>query len=222
MDLASSPVTFLLLGLTILVSWQAWTRLELFEKLLHSPWRIRQYREYYRILTHALVHGDGTHLIFNMLGLYMFGRYVERVFTHGAVVMPGVVNWNATTGMLCYLVLYIGGIAAGVLPSLRTHRDNPAYRSVGASGGVSALLMAFAILNPTAEMTFLFLPFFSLPAFVWIFIFFGLEHYLSRRGGTGIAHDAHIYGALFGIAFVVVVNPRFISQFFYAVSTYFQ
>ncbi|MBL7942721.1 MAG: rhomboid family intramembrane serine protease [Flavobacteriales bacterium] len=221
MELASAPLTLFLLAITVVTSWQAWERSPLFEKLLHSPYRIHQFREYYRILSHALIHGDGTHLIFNMIGLFMFGKYLEAVFTHGQEVAPSLIYWPQGMGYVLYLALYAGGIAAGALPSIRKHRDHPGYRSVGASGGVSALLMAFAIVNPTAGMSFIFLPFFTLPAFIWILIFFAMEHYLARRGGTGIAHDAHIYGAIYGILFILLISPKLGARFISEVSAYF-
>ena len=74
--------------------------------------------------------------------------------------------------------------------------------------------MASAILFPTSQIMLFFIP---MPGFVFAFVFLGLEHFLSRRGGTGIAHDAHIWGALFGILFVALVNVQFFARFVEAV-----
>ncbi|MDZ4822609.1 MAG: rhomboid family intramembrane serine protease [Flavobacteriales bacterium] len=221
MELTQTPITLALLVLTVLVSWQAWNNSNLFERLLCSPYRITQNREYYRVLTHGLIHANGPHLIFNMLGLFMFGQNVEAIFTYGNESNPELIGWSKVSGMLFFFLLYAGGVAIATLPSLRKHRDNPMYRSVGASGGVSAILMAYAIIFPMQKLTLIIFPFFGLPAFIWIFIFFAMEHYMAKRGGTNIAHDAHIWGGVFGIVFVLFINPQFAVMFAQQVREYF-
>jgi membrane associated rhomboid family serine protease len=122
-------------------------------------------------------------------------------------------NWGNVTGGLLFVALYGLGGAAATLPSLRKHSDNYGYNSVGASGGVSALLMAYMILFPLNQIAFFFIP---MPAFIGVFVFFLLEHFMKRNVRSNIAHDAHIWGGIFGIAFIAVVVPnsipRFISQ----------
>jgi membrane associated rhomboid family serine protease len=103
----------------------------------------------------------------------------------------------------------LGGVAA-TLPSLRKHSDNYGYNSVGASGGVSALLMAYMILFPLNEIAFFFIP---MPAFIGVFVFFLLEQFMKRNVRSNIAHDAHIWGALFGIVFVALAVPHSLTRF---------
>lgn len=202
--MASTPLTFIILAATILVSWRAFEQSALFEKLLHSPYRVKHQKQYYRVFSHMLVHADGIHLALNMFVFYSFGRVLESIFT---------LNWGNVTGGLLFVALYALGGAAATLPSIRKHSENYGYNSVGASGGVSALLMAYMILFPLNEIAFFFIP---MPAFIGVFVFFLLEHFMKRNVRSNIAHDAHIWGALFGIAFIAVVVPnsipRFISQ----------
>jgi len=202
--MATTPLTFIILAATILVSWRAFEQSALFEKLLHSPYRVKHQKQYYRVFSHMLVHADGIHLALNMFVFYSFGRVLESIFT---------LNWGNVTGGLLFVALYGLGGAAATLPSLRKQGDNYGYNSVGASGGVSALLMAYMILFPLNEIAFFFIP---MPAFIGVFVFFLLEHFMKRNVRSNIAHDAHIWGALFGIAFIAVVVPnsipRFISQ----------
>ena len=112
-----------------------------------------------------------------------------------------------------FIALYVLGGAAATLPSMRKHADNYGYNSVGASGAVSALLMAYMILFPLNEIAFFFIP---MPAFIGVFVFFLLEHFMKSNVRSNIAHDAHIWGALFGIVFIALAVPnsipRFISQ----------
>ena len=149
-----------------------------------------------------LVHADGIHLALNMFVFYSFGGVMERLFT---------VNWGDVKGSILFLALYILGGVAATLPSMKKHGDNYGYNSVGASGGVSALLMAYMVLFPLHEIAFFFIP---MPAFIGVFVFFLLEHFMKRNVRSNIAHDAHIWGALFGILFVAVVVPNSIPRFF--------
>jgi len=202
--MASTPLTFIILAATVLVSWRAFEQSGLFEKLLHSPYRVKHQKQYYRLFSHMLVHADGIHLALNMFVFYSFGRVMESIFT---------INWGGTKGGAMFVALYVLGGAAATLPSMRKHADNYGYNSVGASGAVSALLMAYMVLFPLNEIAFFFIP---MPAFIGVFVFFLLEHFMKRNVRSNIAHDAHIWGALFGIVFIAVAVPnsipRFISQ----------
>ncbi|MFN5296432.1 MAG: rhomboid family intramembrane serine protease [Flavobacteriales bacterium] len=199
--MASTPLTFIILAATILVSWRAFEQSALFEKLLHSPYRVKHQKQYYRLFSHMLVHADGIHLALNMFVFYSFGRVLEAIFR---------INWGIQTGSILFIALYVLGGVAATLPSLRKHSDNYGYNSVGASGGVSSLLMAYMILFPMNEIAFFFIP---MPAFIGVFVFFLLEHFMKRNVRSNIAHDAHIWGALFGIVFVALAVPRSIPRF---------
>ncbi|MBX7052733.1 MAG: rhomboid family intramembrane serine protease [Flavobacteriales bacterium] len=199
--LTSSTITFLILAVTIFVSWSAFNRSDLFEKFLHSPYRVKHYKEYYRILSHTLIHADFIHLAFNMYALYAFGGFVEIYFK---------LHWGSGLGSLLYLLLYVSSAVVATLPSLKKHSDNYGYNSVGASGAVSAILLCYMILNPTAQILLLFIP---MPAFVAVFVFFIFEHIMSRSGKTNIAHDAHIWGALSGITFLFIFHPQSMIHF---------
>lgn len=199
----SFPLTYLIIGITVFVSWRAFDNSALFEKLLNNPYRIKHQKQYYRLLSHALIHADWMHLLFNMYVFYSFGLIMESVF---------IAMWGKAAGSLLFLILYIGGALVAALPSQRKHGDNFGYNSVGASGAVSAVLMSYMILFPTQEVLFFFA--IPMPSFVAVIIFFALEFFLNRSGKTGIAHDAHIWGALFGIFFWVIIQPATIVNFF--------
>jgi membrane associated rhomboid family serine protease len=161
-----------------------------------------------------LVHADWTHLIFNMFTFYSFGTFMEKVFISEGLFesfFPELSFWGYSSGQLFFVMLYVLGGAFATLPSLRKHGDNYGYNAVGASGAVSAVMMAFMIMFPTFEISFfLFIP---MPAWIGALVFLGLEHYLSRNQRSNIAHDAHIWGALFGVLFVIALNPRFLGLF---------
>ena len=89
----------------------------------------------------------------------------------------------------------------------------PHYLSLGASGAVSAVVMSFIIINPLAELSLLFIPI-SFPAFVFGILYVAYEIYMDKKGGTGVAHDAHLWGALFGVVFTVTVHFQYLKQFY--------
>ena len=76
-----------------------------------------------------------------------------------------------------------------------------------------AILFAYILLFPTAELGLLFLPM-RIPAFIFGPIILIAEYALSKRGGTGIAHDAHFAGAVYGIIFMTIVDYHFLLNFF--------
>lgn len=217
--MSDAPITLLIALSTGLVSYQAWKQGEWMRKLLLSPWRVKHYREYYRLLSHTLVHADTFHLIFNLFAFWSFGTFMEQVFREEEMFMalfPRIPFWGRNAGFLLYVVLYVGGALVATLPAMRKYAEVPSYQAVGASGAVSAVMMAFMLLFPNFEVLF----FFILPCPAWLgaLIFFATEHWLSRRGDTRIAHDAHIWGALFGLALMSAIRPQFLVSFFHSVA----
>jgi len=203
------PLTLIIVAATVFISWRAFQNTTLFDKLLNNPYRVKHHKEYYRILSHTLIHADWIHLALNMYVFYSFGTIMELVFKG---------KYGLGAGALYFLLLYVLGAAVATLPSLRKHGDNPGYNSVGASGAVSAVLMSYMIMFPTASIAFFFIP---MPAFIGVFVFFLLEHFMNRSGKTNIAHDAHIWGALFGVAFIFILDANALVNFITQVRMYF-
>lgn len=206
--LQEAPITLIIIATTAFVSWRAFDNSALFEKLLNNPYTIKHQKQYYRLFSHALIHADWMHLILNVYVFYSFGMVMESVFKS---------LWGNAQGSVYFLALYIGGALVAALPSQRKHGDNFGYNSVGASGAVSAVLMSYMVLFPTQQVLFFFA--IPMPSFVAVLIFFGLEYFMNRSGKTGIAHDAHIWGAIFGIIFLLVVKPAAIINFFVQVGS---
>lgn len=187
----------------------AFSNERIFEKYLFSSYAITHFKQYYRIFTHAFLHGDYMHLAFNMYALYLFGSMLEEAFS-----LPALFD---TRGPFLYAALYLGGIIFSSLPDLALHKNNSTYRSVGASGAVNAVVFSAILINPTMGMGIIFLPFF-IPAWIFGILYLGYSWYMSKRGGDNIGHNAHFYGALFGVGFTIVLKPAllpyFISQIF--------
>lgn len=192
-------LTVILCLATGIVSWQAFSNSVLFSKLSFSPYRVKHNKEIYRIWSHTLVHADMGHLFFNLYALFSFGREVEDKMS-----------------LELFAFLYLGAAAFASLPALKKHGDNIYYTSVGASGAVSAVMILFMFMNPDVRLLFFFI--LPLPGWAGVLLFFGLEYYMNKKMKTGIAHDAHLAGAAFGIAFLLIWNPQAFIHFFEVVS----
>lgn len=181
--------------LTVLISYQGFSNADFTEKSLFVPYKVKYQKEYYRIFSHVFIHADLMHLSFNMISLYFLGSVLED-------------QWNYVFGIQAsfYLIaLYFGGaIVATFWPYFR-NADNPAYRSLGASGAVSAVIFAAMLWNPQLELSLFPIPI-PIKAYVLAPLYLAFEYYSMKRGGSGIAHDAHIGGALFGILFVLLID----------------
>ncbi len=190
-------VTLAILALTVLVSWQAFGNRRLLERLLLWPPAVERQRQYDRLVTHGFVHADWQHLLFNMITLYFFGRHVEALFT------PYI-------GVLGFALFYLSAILVAILPTYLRHRRDPSYRSLGASGAVSAVLFAFILVQP---WTLIFVFFIPVPAIVYAVLYIGYSIWMDRRGGDNVNHSAHLWGAGYGVLFTVMMEPRVVEVF---------
>lgn len=196
-------ITHIIIAFTALFSIWAFNNRDVFYKCMHRPYEEARQGEYYRWLTSGFLHGDYMHLLFNMITLYSFGSVVERWFTalFGAV------------GPLLYIVFYLISIVAASLATYYKYKNVPSFASVGASGAVSAVLFAAILLMPTMSLYLMFIPI-PIPAFIFGGLFLWYSSYAANRGGDGIDHTAHFYGAAFGFIFPVVFMPDLLRLFF--------
>jgi len=209
-------LTYLIIGITVLVSFMAFERPEWKGKLVFNAYEIVQHKKWYRLFTHGFIHADFMHLFFNMYVLYMFGvQGGEEVTNYGFYsVEPKLIADFGVKGYFYYLLLFVGGLAFASLYALFKHQDNPHYNALGASGAVSAIVFAFIILNPNAQLGIIFIPGIYLPAYLFGPLLLLVEYYLGKRGQSHIAHDAHISGAIFGLIFIALINYQYYVEFF--------
>ncbi len=193
-----SPQTLILIALTVVVSWLAFSRPRLLDRLTLWPPAIDRRHEYDRLVTHGFVHADWMHLFFNMFTLYFFGPLAERFYANAI-------------GPLAYPVFYLAAIVVAILPTYLRHRNDGSYRSLGASGAVSAVLFTYILFNPWGMIGIMFIP---CPAIVFGVVYLAYSAWADARGGHGnVNHSAHFWGAAFGIVVALVVEPRLIEVF---------
>jgi membrane associated rhomboid family serine protease len=192
-------ITLTIIFITCVVSITGFRNGKLVDELIFWPPAINKKHQYYRFITCGLIHADYMHLIFNMLTLYFFGTVMEAHY-QGEL---GLQKWY-------YLALYIGALIVSNIPTYIKHRNDYNYRSLGASGAVSAVLFAFILLHPWQQIIVLVIP---VPAIIYGGLFLFYSVYMSRKGGDHINHDAHFYGALFGVLFTIAVRPDVVDIF---------
>ena len=198
----------IIIAITVLISFQVNQNPDLKNRFLYIPYDVKRKNEYYRLLYHIFIHADISHLAFNMISLYFLGSTLEYYLIEFYGLQLGV----------CYLlILYFAGAIFASLPSFLKQQDNSSYRSLGASGAVSAVIFAAILWDPSMRLGILFIPF-PIPAYIFGPIYLAIEYFSMKRGGTGIAHDAHLGGAVFGILFVLLLNinkgKEFLDLFF--------
>ncbi|MDE3250270.1 MAG: rhomboid family intramembrane serine protease [Bacteroidota bacterium] len=194
-------ITLIIIIATCGISLMAFFNEKVFDDLIFYPPAITERKQYYRFFTCGLIHANYGHLFFNMYSLYMFGEYVESQFE----------NVFGANGKWLYLLMYVSALAVCLLPTYNKNKHNSNYRSLGASGAVSAVVFAFMFLEPLRKIGIIFIPV-MIPGFMFGFIYLVVSSILDRRGGGNINHSAHIWGALYGIGFLIVTG-NFLSRY---------
>ncbi len=153
-------------------------------------------RQHYRVFTSSFLHGDYFHLLFNMMTLFYFGPVVEQLL-----------------GINGFLVVYFGAVLASGIVSFYVNKTNYAYTSLGASDGVSGVLLSFCVFYPLAGMRFMFVPV-DIPAIVFGVFYILISANMVGKFGGRTAHEAHLAGAIAGIVLTILMRPEAITRFF--------
>ncbi len=188
-------ITLSIIILTALVSFSAFSNDKLMNDLIFYPPAVSRRNQWYRFFSCGLIHADIPHLVFNMLSLYLFGQIVEDQFA----------QIFGNKGKLLYLALYVTALLVCLLPTYFKNKDNYHYRSLGASGAVSAVVFAGLLIAPWIEVGFFVIPPF-IPGFIFGPLYLIITYVLDKRGGDNINHSAHYWGALYGVAFLIVAG----------------
>lgn len=141
----------------------------------------------WQLATYAFLHGGLTHLLFNMLALFMFGGEIERV-------------WGDRRYTIYYFACVVGAALAQL--TVVTLQGGLPYPTVGASGGVFGLLLAFGMMFPRRMILLIFPPI-PMPAWLFVTLYGIIELVLGVTGSqAGVAHFAHLGGMVAGFALI--------------------
>jgi membrane associated rhomboid family serine protease len=188
-------ITIIIIAVTCIVSFAAFNNDKIFDELIFYPPAINNQRQYYRFFTCGFIHANYGHLLFNMYSLWIFGDIVEAKFS----------DVFGASGKWLYLLMYISSLFFCLLPTYKKNKDNYNYRSLGASGAVSAVVFAFIFLEPMQRIGIVFLPSsWMIPGFIFGFLYLVISSIMDKKELGNINHSAHIWGGLFGISFLIV------------------
>lgn len=197
-------ITLILVGMTCLISYQAFNNPAMKQQLLFYPVAVKESGQLFQFLTHGFVHANWTHLLVNMYVLYIFGEYIEFQFS-------GL--FGEVMGRIAFLLFYLSAIVVASIPSYFRHQDNRHYRALGASGATSAMVFAYVLFNPWGW--FLIPP---LPAIIFGIAYLWYSSYMDKKGTDNIGHNAHFWGAVYGLVFLVVamsaLQPDWLNAIF--------
>ena len=192
MNFQDYPITIALIVFNVVFTLIGFSNPVLVDKTIMWPYRVARENQYIRFITSGFLHADYMHLIFNMFTLFFFGRNLELYF-----------NYYGLGGNFAYLALYFLGLIASDIPSFLKHKDDYNYRSLGASGAVSAVVFATILFSPWSSIYLYGALKISATVYAVLYIFYCF--YMSKKGGDNINHDAHLWGSLFGLAFTLIL-----------------
>jgi membrane associated rhomboid family serine protease len=178
-----------ILVVTIVVSVIGLNSPRVIERSLLRPYLVARRSGYTGLITSGFVHADVSHLVFNLITFYSFGFPLERVI-----------------GTTRFVALYFSALLISGLGTCFKHRNDPAYASLGASGAILGVLFASIIYFPRQRLFILPFPI-PIPAPLFAVVYLGYSYYSSRMAKGRINHDAHIFGALTGLLFVLLTDP---------------
>ena len=197
----AEKVTLILIVITVVTSIYGWNNPQIQQKWMFNPFIVHNARQYYRFLSSGFIHSNTVHLLFNMIALFFFGSVIERIY----------IDIFGVLGIVLYLITYLVGIIVANIKTFIKYKDASYYNSLGASGGVASILFASILYRPTSSICLYFA--ICIPAFILGALYLIYTYYSGKRSSDNINHDAHLYGALFGIFFTILLRPVVVLEF---------
>ncbi len=195
-------MTTIFLVITILVSLLAFQNHALYSRLIFNPYLINTNKQWYRFFSSGFIHADGIHLAINMLVLYSFGGIVEYFYSDAF----------GERGSFYFVILYLSSLMMSIIPTYNNHKLNPSYNGLGASGAVSAVVFSFILFDPLKTLSLYYI--INLPGIVFGILYLAYCYYMGKKGGDNVNHSAHMWGAIYGFGYTVLLKPSLLLDFF--------
>ena len=175
---------------TIAMSYYGFNNATFFNRYMFNVGAV-QNGDYVRLISSGFLHANWEHLIFNMISLFFFYEVVTD-----------------SMGELLFVLIYFGSMLLGNVFSLQIYKRQSYYSAIGASGAVSGIIFTAIALYPKAiKVNFL-------PGWLFGALYFGYSVFMmfNPQKGDNLGHTAHIGGALFGLAVVVLYAPTIVMH----------
>jgi membrane associated rhomboid family serine protease len=192
--LMMAPVASFIFAITVITSLIAFSNENLYNKLMLHPYSVSKGQYVYTLITSGLIHRDWGHLFFNMLSYFFFAFQLEAALGH----------WQ-------FGLLYGISLILSDMPTVYKHREDYWYRSLGASGAISAVVFAFIMIAPLEKLYIFFA--IPIPAILFGVLYLAYCAYASKYSRNAINHDAHFFGAISGIVITVLLYPQIMPAF---------
>ncbi len=181
------------IGIISLMGFQNYSIIEQFK---HYPFEENKSKSYYRWFTCTFLHGNYLHLFLNAFVLWQFGFTVEKLYQ---------TKFGFFEGMAIFLGVYIALAILSSIPTFIKYKNNPNYSSIGASGVISGLLFIYILYYPMNIL--LIYGIIPMPAFLMGILYLGYSWWASKKQTDGIDHEAHFWGAAFGLLIGILLDP---------------
>jgi membrane associated rhomboid family serine protease len=194
-------MTTIIILITAVISISAFSKRDIMERLQFNAYQVYHRKEYFRLITHAFLHGSWEHLIINMIVLWSFGQSVEHYFR----------MYFGSNGAYYFLGLYFGAVLFSSLWSLYKQKNNYYYNALGASGAVSAIVFSAIFFAPWSKIYFFgILP---IPGIVFGVLYLVYSYKMGKKNMDNIGHDAHFLGAVYGFILPILLRPSLLNEF---------
>ncbi len=202
-------LTVVIIAITCVTSLIGFNKPEFIERWMFTPYQVKHANQWDRFVLSGFIHKDYVHLLFNMFTFYFFGRVVEQFLAY---------KYGDTTGAILFISFYLLAIVISDIPTYLKNQDSPYYRALGASGGTAATVFSSIIILPLADICLFGI--ICLPGFILGILFLIYSYTKGKAGRDNINHDAHLYGALLGIVFILIISPESGLDFIDQILTY--
>jgi len=184
-----NPIVIVLIGLTCITSFMGFNNAGFFDRGKFNVGAILRGKQFDRLILSAFLHGDGMHLLFNMMTLYFFSDVIIE-----------------SLGIGKYLIIYFAAVLIGNLLSLWMYRRNYYYSAIGASGGVSGILFSAIAIYPEMGLYIFFIPI-AIPGWIFGVLYLAYSVYGMKAQLGNIGHAAHLGGAITGVGLAIAFLP---------------
>lgn len=202
-------ITVIIILITALTSFFGFKNPQLLNRWMFTPYLIKNRGQWDRFILSGLIHKDGIHLLFNMFTFYFFGSVVEQFLMY---------KFGYLLGTVTFVIFYLVAIIVSDIPTYIKHKTHSYYHALGASGGTAAAVFSSIIIMPLADICLFGI--LCLPGFFLGALFLIYSYVQAKKGEDGINHDAHLYGAVFGIIFVLILSPASAIHFLDQIKNY--